>query len=523
MSLHRIAIVGRPNVGKSSLLNMLAKARVAIVDPTPGVTRDRLSIVASLDAPQGEGPDKMVEVTDTGGYGVYTARDQRFDDVGEDLSKLSGPIEAQIAAAVERSDLILFILDAQTGVTSLDETIAALLRKRAMGRSGDNPKSGLMVIANKTDGPRWEAHAFELSSLGFGVPVLVSAKNNYMRRGFLDALYRALPEHAPDRGDEAASEMKLAIVGKRNAGKSTYVNALAGEERVITSEIAGTTRDAIDVRFQIDGRSLVAIDTAGLRKRKSMPGRIEWWAQERALASVARADVALLVLDATEPISRVDKNLSGEISGKFKPCVIVVNKWDLASGKPNKKGQPVTTEDYARYIEKELRGLTHSPIVFSSALTGEGIRRAIDIAFLLHKQAVQRVSTGKLNRIFKEMVQMRGPSSRLGTQAKVLYATQVAVSPPTIVVVVNHVELFTNEYQRFMLNRLAEQTPFDEVPVRLIIRDRKRANLEDLLSGEHRKRKRPDLDDVSDLTEEEIAEMDILSVGDADAVADETK
>lgn len=518
MSLHRIAIVGRPNVGKSSLLNMLAKARVAIVDPTPGVTRDRLSIVASIDAPHGEGLDKMVEITDTGGYGVYTAEDQRFNEVGEDLSKLSEPIEAQIAAAVERSDLILFVLDAQSGVTSLDETIAALLRKRKIG-DGSNAK--LLVIANKSDGPKWEAHAYELSSLGFGVPVLVSAKNNYMRRGFLDALYEALPEHAPERENDDDAEMKLAIVGKRNAGKSTYVNALAGEDRVITSEIAGTTRDAIDVRFQIDGRSLVAIDTAGLRKRKSMHGRIEWWAQERALTSIARSDVTLLVLDATEPISRVDKNLSAEISERYKPCVIVVNKWDLAEGKPNQKGVIVSTADYQRYIGKELRGLTSAPIVFTSALTGDGIRRAIDIAFDLRDQAVQRVSTGKLNRIFKDMVTMRGPSSRLGTQAKVLYATQVAVGPPTIVVVVNHAELFTQEYQRYMLNRLAEQTPFDEVPVRLIIRDRKRANLEDLLSGEHRKQRKAAEGDFSELSEEEIAEMDILSGVDTDALRDE--
>jgi len=518
MSLHRIAIVGRPNVGKSSLLNMLAKARVAIVDATPGVTRDRLSIVASLDAPDGAGPDKMVEITDTGGYGVYTAEGQRFDEIGEDLSKLSGPIEGQIAAAVERSDLILFVLDSQTGVTALDDTIAKLLRKRALGELSN---AKLMVIANKTDGPRWEAHAYELSSLGFGEPVLVSAKNNYMRRAFIDALYEALPEHAPERTNEGPSEMKLAIVGKRNAGKSTYVNALAGEERVITSEIAGTTRDAIDVRFEIDGRALVAIDTAGLRKRKSMHSRVEWWAQERALSSIARSDVTLLMLDATEPISRVDKNLSSEISDRFKPCVIVVNKWDLAEGKPNKKGVTVSTEDYRRYIDKELRGLTRAPIVFTSALNGGGIRRAVDIAFILHDQASQRVGTGKLNRIFKEMVSMRGPSSRLGTQVKVLYATQVAVGPPTIVVVVNHAELFTNEYKRYMLNRLAEQTPFDEVPVRMIIRDRKRANLEDLISGEYRKRKKAPGEEITELSEEDIREMDILDGVDVEALEDE--
>ncbi len=482
MSLSRIAIVGRPNVGKSSLLNMIAKAKVSIVDPTPGVTRDRVSVLAEIDHPTGDGPAKLVEVTDTGGFGVYTAEGARYNEVGEDLSTLAPEIERQIGAAVERSDLILFVVDAQAGLTSLDQTIATMLRERALGAG----PSRVLVVANKTDGPRWEAHAYEAAALGFGEPAPVSATSNYLRRAFLDRLYATLPapSEAP-RPSEPPAEMRLAIVGKRNAGKSSIVNALAGEERVIVSEIAGTTRDAVDVRFEFDGRSLIAIDTAGLRKRKALASRVEHWAYQRALESVGRADVVFLVLDALEPISRIDQGLTQEIRERFKPCVIIVNKWDLAEGRPNPKGRAVTTEDYRKYIEEELKGLSRAPIVFTSAVDSRGLRDAVNIAFELFQQSRQRVTTGRLNRLFREIIESRGPSSKLGTIAKVLYVAQLDVAPPTIVLVVNKHELFTPEYRRYLLNRIAEATPFTEVPVRLVIRDRKRADLAELLGRTH--------------------------------------
>jgi GTP-binding protein len=340
----------------------------------------------------------------------------------------------------------------------------------------------VLVVANKTDGPRWEAHAYEAAALGFGEPAPVSATSNYLRRAFLDRLYSMLPapSDAP-REDARPAEMRLAIVGRRNAGKSSIVNALAGEDRVIVSEIAGTTRDAVDVRFEFDGRSLIAIDTAGLRKRKALASRVEHWAYQRALESVGRADVVFLVLDALEPISRIDQGLTQEIRERFKPCVIIVNKWDLAEGRPNPKGRPVTTEHYRKYIEDELKGLSRAPIVFTSAVDKRGLRDAVNIGFELFHQSQQRVTTGRLNRLFREIIETRGPSSKLGTIAKVLYVAQLDVAPPTIVLVVNRHELFTPEYRRYLLNRIAEATPFTEVPVRLVIRDRKRADLADLL------------------------------------------
>ncbi|TVQ63687.1 MAG: ribosome biogenesis GTPase Der [Phycisphaerales bacterium] len=471
MSMSRIAIVGRPNVGKSSLLNLLAKAKVSIVDPTPGVTRDRVSVVVELDSPDGSGDPRMVEVTDTGGYGVYIADGRVQDDVGADLTRLTGPIERQIASAINDADLVLFVVDAQAGIVAADEEVARLLRQ---GGLGDNAASKVVVVANKVDGQGWESHAIDAARLGFGEPMMISAKSNYLRRDFIDKLFEMLPE-ATEEEARPDDELRVAIVGKRNAGKSTLVNALAGEERVIVSEIAGTTRDAIDVRFERDGKAFVAIDTAGVRKRKSMQDQVEWWAYDRARRAIRRADVVLFIVDASEPISQVDKQLTQEVQKTFKPCVVVVNKWDVARGRVV-KGKPVTTETYRDYIDKELKGLANSPLVFTSALEGAKKGRvwgAIDVAFDLRAQARTRVGTGELNRVLQRVVD-QGPSSKLGRRLRLLYATQVSVEPPTIVLVVNKPELFSPERERFILNRIREETAFEEVPVRLIVRGRRR-------------------------------------------------
>ena len=465
MSLPRIAIVGRPNVGKSSLLNMLARERVSIVDPTPGVTRDRVSAVIQLTGPLKTEPLKLIEVIDTGGFGVYTADGARFNEIGEDLSRLSGAIEAQIEHAVQTSDLILFVIDAQSGVTALDETFAQVLRSRA--KQSD---TSVVMVANKVDAEKWEPYAAEASNLGFGEPILVSAQTKYLRRDMMERLYAIVPE--PTEGTDAHPEMKVAIIGKRNAGKSTLVNALAGEERVIVSEIAGTTRDAVDVRFEMGDQTFVAIDTAGVRRRKSIPDRVEWFAQQRSIQSIDRADVVLLLIDATERVSKVDKQLSKQIQDRFKPCVIVVNKWDLAEDRKDRKGQPISPEHYREYLAKELAGLTRCPIVFTSAVENRGVADAVEVAFELFHQARERVPTSMMNRVFEDILAQRGPTSKLGTQAKIYYVSQVTVAPPTIVLKVNDADLFTPQYQRYLLNRLSELTPFEEVPIRLLIRGR---------------------------------------------------
>jgi GTP-binding protein len=475
VTIPRLAIVGRPNVGKSSLLNMIAGAKVSIVDPTPGVTRDRVSAIVDLPAPDGSGRARPVEVVDTGGFGVYTAEGARFDEVGHDLASLTGPIEAQIRRAIESADAVLFCVDAQRGLTAHDREIARLLREQRLGstRRGGAASVPVRVVATKVDGPRWEAHALELSALGFGEPLICSAKNNYRRREFLDALYELAPP-AADAGADLRADLRVAIIGKRNAGKSTLVNTLAGEERMIVSEIPGTTRDAVDVRLQLpDGRVVVAIDTAGLRRKRSFQGPLEWYALDRLERSIRRADVVLLLLDATTGVSQVDEHLAQLVQKSYRPAIVVVNKWDLAQGRPGRKGRPVTPEDFEEYLRDQLKGLAHAPVSFMSGKTGLNVRRTLELAFELHESAGRRVTTGRLNRLLREILERRGPPSKAGTIAKLYYAAQVATHPPTIAIVVNRPELFTPNYRRYLLNRIREQVGFDEVPVKLLVRGRK--------------------------------------------------
>lgn len=485
----KIAIVGRPNVGKSSIMNMLSGRKVSITDDTPGTTRDRVSSQIILEPEAGSDRIPILcELIDTGGYGAYVAAGRRFDDAGKDLTALTKDIEGQIAKAIHNADLILFVIDTQAGVTPIDENIARLIRQGGVGaideKGRTNAPAGqkVVMVANKTDGPKWESHAMEAAALGFGEPLLCSAKNNYMRREFSERLFDIIYPTAKkmrreSQGKDELPEMKLAIVGKRNAGKSTLVNTMAGEDRVIVSEIAGTTRDAVDVRFDMGGRKLLAIDTAGLRRKKSFADRIEWWALERMEKAIDRADVALLMIDATEPISHVDHQVAQKLTKTYKPCAIVVNKWDLVRGKPvagAKKGEKITPEHYEAYLRDHLKSLWYAPIAFISAKNNNNVKETVDLAFEMMAQASSRVTTGKLNRVARAIIDSHKPSSKTGLHAKVYYVAQIATNPPTVVLVVNQPVMYTPAYTRFFLNRLREETTFSEVPVRLLIRDRKR-------------------------------------------------
>ena len=478
--LPQIAIIGRPNVGKSSLLNRLAGKRISIVDPTPGVTRDRVATVVQIPAPSETPrgtPGVTIELIDTGGYGVYTAEGKRFDDIGADLSNLTKDIEAQIKAAIEQADVILFTIDSQSGPTALDRTIADLIRKRG---AADH----VLPIANKCDGEEWLPEALEMSGLGFGQPIGVSATSGFGVRRLFDAIYKRVTKRGakPQADDEGApkDEIKLAIVGKRNSGKSTLINAWAGEERVIVSEIAGTTRDSIDVRFELEGRSILAIDTAGVRKRKSFADDIEFYAHTRMEAAIKRADVVLLLVVATAEVSQVDQKLSQDLQEQFKPTIIVVTKWDLAEKK-------LKTDSYLDYLTQQLRGLDFAPIIFVSAKTGEGLEDLIAMAFNLYEQAGHRETTARLNEALEEIMKKRGPAAKGGKRAKVLYMSQVDIFPPTIVMVVNEPALFEGTYERYLLNELREVVPFSEVPIKLIFKKRERMALEDM---KHRGKRR---------------------------------
>jgi GTP-binding protein len=269
--------------------------------------------------------------------------------------------------------------------------------------------------------------------------------------------------------------MKIAIVGRRNAGKSTLINALAGEPRVIVSEIAGTTRDSIDVRFEMDGHAFVAIDTAGVRKRKSWVDDIEYYSHQRAKAAIERADVCVLLLDAREPVTQVEKRLALELINQHKPTVIAVNKWDLVEKK-------LKTSDYIDYLTQELFALEFAPLVFLSAAKGEGIGPLVKVSRNLFGQAHHRETTGRLNAVIKGILGERGPSSKLGSKAKIYYVSQIATNPPTIAIVVNKPELFEGAYERYLMNQLHDQLPFSEVPIKLVFSARKRLTPEELAS-----------------------------------------
>ncbi|MEO0511442.1 MAG: ribosome biogenesis GTPase Der [Planctomycetota bacterium] len=537
MPIPRVAIVGRPNVGKSSLLNMLAADKVSIVDDQPGVTRDRVSHIIELnppaeilrtDAPPPPHPDqppvKPVELVDTGGFGVYVTEGGRFDDAGKDLATLTENIEWQIGEAVGNADLILFCIDAQAGITPEDQKIAKLLRERryAQDHHSEDDRTPardvpIRIVATKVDGPSWEAHGYELAALGFDEPLICSAKNNYFRRELFDRLYELIPETTGPKAPIA--DMRFAVIGKRNAGKSTLVNTLAGEDRVIVSEIAGTTRDAIDVAFEMETtggnpRRFVAVDTAGLRRKKSFAGRVEWFAFDRVQRSLERADACLLMIDATGPISQVDELLGDLIKESHVPVVIVVNKWDRVDGRLNEKGRPVSTGDYERWIRESLKGLSFAPIAFMSAKDGLNVTPVIELAFEMYQQASGRVGTGKLNRVVHKIIERRPPPSKLGTRAKVFYTSQIRTNPPTVVLVVNKKDLFKPDYNRFLINRFREELPFEEVPIKLVIKERSqkhrgpRTDEPERIGEEEAPRPRAlEIDLSQDLSEEQISQL----------------
>lgn len=437
MGLPVVAIVGRPNVGKSSLLNCLARQRISIVDPTAGVTRDRVSTVLDADG-------IYFELVDTGGYGI------------DDRDGLTEQVERQIEYAVASASLVLFVVDALEGVTPLDTRVAELLRRR---------RADVVLVANKVDAPAHEPLLGEFDSLGFGPARAVAALHSRGREDLLAELAERLRPIAADRPPEPV--LRLAIVGKRNAGKSTFINCLAGEERVIVSEVPGTTRDSVDVRFEKDGQVYVAIDTAGVRKKRRLADDIEFYGFSRAQRSIRRADVVLFFMDAKEPVGEVDKRLAGYIVEQHKPCILVVNKWDLARGRAD-SGQ------YGDYLARMLPNLDYAPVAFVTATESRNVQSVLDLAKSLHKQASIRLPTSRLNAVLEEITAARGPSARRGTRRpRIYYGTQISVCPPTLVLFVNDPALVSEEYQRFLVNRFRERLPFAEVPIRLLLRPRR--------------------------------------------------
>jgi GTP-binding protein len=431
-----VAIVGRPNVGKSSLFNWLAGRRIAIVDPTAGVTRDRLSTLLRADG-------RVFELTDTGGMGI------------QDVDNLTDDVERQIRLAIDQAAVILFLVDVRSGLVPLDETVAERLRR--VGKP-------VVLVVNKCDTPQLEAQVGEFHKLGHGEPLPVSAQQNRGRQQLLDRLAELLPPAQESSAPADEEPLKLAIVGRRNTGKSTFINCLAREERVIVSEVPGTTRDSVDVRFERDGRAFVAIDTAGVRKRRSVANDIEFYSLARAERSIRRADVVLLFLDAKDTISRVDKQLAEYVLAEHKPAIFVVNKWDLALA------SGVRTGEWADYLRKNFPSLDYLPIAFITAKSGKNVQQVLNLAQQLHKQAGARVSTGDLNRVLRWALEQTAPPMRQNRRPKVYYGTQTDTHPPTIVLMTNGPDLFDNTYLRYLEKTFRDQLPFGEVPIKLTLR-----------------------------------------------------
>jgi GTP-binding protein len=435
MALPVVAIIGRPNVGKSSLFNALAGEMISIVEPTAGVTRDRVSTII-------ERKERYLELVDTGGYGVVDR-----DDLSED-------IEQQIAKAIESANLILFMVDIREGLVSLDEEIGRLLRKKGVDVIG---------VANKADTASFFPAAGEFSRLGFGEFLCVSATNNMNKEVLLDRIFERLGSFESEKPAQAV--MKIAIVGKRNAGKSTLVNALVGAERVIVSERPGTTRDAVDVRLEKDGKTIIVIDTAGMRKKGKAADSIDFYGQTRAMWSIRRADIVLFLIDSTVPVSDVDKKLASFINSEHKSCIIVVNKWDLAK-------ETAVTSEYERYLTKVLPGLQYAPIAFTTATESKNVQAVLDLAGAIFKQATKWIPTPKLNKAFEMIKAERAGTTKGGRpgRPKIYYATQIAVNPITILMFVNKPELFEENYRRFLAGRLRGLLGIEEVPMRLLAR-----------------------------------------------------
>ena len=447
MEIPRVVIVGRPNVGKSSLFNWLAGRRIAIVDPTAGVTRDRVTHLLEVQ-------DRYAELIDTGGMG------------GVDADNLADHIEEQISIAVDSADVLLFVVDTRSGPAPLDEEVAKRLRYLTVP---------IVCVANKSDSWEWDPEADTFYRFGYKV-LAVSAEQKRGKEALLQAIYESLP--AESKVDEQYEEptMKVAIVGRRNTGKSTFVNTLADAERMIVSEVPGTTRDSVDVRFELDGKAFMAIDTPGFRRRKSVVSSLDFYSTHRAQRSIRRADVVLLFFDASQRISKVDKQLCDYIAQQYKPCIFVVNKWDLVI-------ESLSMDRWVQYLRDTFRTMWHVPIAFITGQTGKNMKALLNHGQMLFKQSRSRVATAVLNKMVRAALERSPPPLYRNRRPKIYYATQVGSQPPTIVLFCNNPKSLSAQYQRYLLGVFRDQLSFGEVPIKLYLRKRESHDRTDMIDS----------------------------------------
>lgn len=452
-----VALVGRPNVGKSTLFNRLAEERLAVVDDVPGTTRDRLVAEA-------EWTGVTFDIIDTGGI------DPSQTGPGREKAPLSvgsadfiNEIRTQAELAIQEADAVLFIVDADSGVTPADREVAQILRRHQQERDGQ-PWPPVFLVVNKADSEARRDQALQFYELGMGDPYAISALHGTGTGDLLDDL---IASFQPPEENEEDESVKIAIAGKPNVGKSSLLNKLLGAERAIVSPIAGTTRDAIDTQMEYEGVPVTLIDTAGIRRRGRIEPGVEKWSVLRTMRAIERADVVLLMVDATSGLTAQDAHIAGFILEAWKSAIVVVNKWD-AIEKDN-----YTLDEFTKKVRQDLNFMSYVPVLSISALTGQRVDRVLPLALQVQEERLVRLSTSQLNGILQDAQAQHPAPSRSGRQLKIYYGTQVRSDPPTFLLYVNDPKLGHFTYLRYLENRLRETYPYLGTPIRLVLKARR--------------------------------------------------
>ncbi len=431
-----VAIVGRPNVGKSTLFNRLIKQRKAIVDDRPGVTRDRNYAVCTWNG-------REFLLVDTGGF------------VPDSKDDITSRVCAQVKAAIDQAEIVLFVLDGITGIQTEDDTIAKLLK---------HSKKKVLIAANKIDSERQEAGSHDFRKLGFKEVFLVSAANGRQIGELLDAIVASCPIERP--AETVSETTKIAIVGRPNVGKSSLFNAILGENRQIVSEIPGTTRDSIDSEVSIEGKNFIFVDTAGLRNKSIYADMIEYYTSLRSLKAIERSDVVLVVLSCPDGVTTGDIKIAGGAAEQGKGLIFIANKWDLISG--------IGQDEFIEAVAAKAPRMKFAPVVFTVARTGAGIGRVIKAIMAVDEQRKKRIQTFELNEFLKEAVARRHPPAVRGKLIRFFYMTQPEISPPTFVLFCNYPRFIQPDYERFLENRLRERFGFEGTPLKLVFKSRRK-------------------------------------------------
>lgn len=453
-----VALVGRPNVGKSTLFNRLAGERLSVVDEIPGTTRDRLMAEA-------EWAGVYFHIVDTGGIDPTQSgpgRSQQPLSIGS--AEFIKQIRAQAEMAIQEADAVLFITDVEGGVTAADREVAQILRRYQREIAG-KVRPPVLLVVNKCDSEQRRMQALQFYELGLGDPYPISALHGTGTGDLLDALIATFAEKPTE--EEADESVKIAIVGKPNVGKSSLLNRLLGEERAIVSPIAGTTRDAIDTHMTFDGIPITLIDTAGIRRRGHITPGVEKYSVLRALQAIERADVSLLIVDASTGMTAQDAHIAGFILEAWKSAVVVVNKWDAIPK------DSYTMDAFTQQVRRDLNFMDYVPVLFVSAKTGQRVNQVLPMALRVQEERLVRLSTSQLNRVLQAAQDQHAAPAHAGRQLKIYYGTQVRSDPPTFLLYVNDPKLAHFSYLRFLENKLRESYPYLGTPIRFVLRPRR--------------------------------------------------